>query len=494
VSLESIHNTGMKRSTVLILAGLSILSVLTYLLVSRIYFRIGFPLDDSWIHQTYARNLARSGEWAFLPGQPSGGSTSPLWTMILSIGYLIHISPYGWTFSMGILILWGIAYLAEVTVRSQVASYRSTFPWIGCLIVFEWHLTWAAASGMETLLFSAVVMWVLFSLIEENPKYFKIGILIGIGIWLRPDGLTLLGPACFVGILNKSPIKRRINNIGRILLGFGGLFSLYLLFNLALTDNSWPTTFYAKQAEYMSLLDLSFVGRIGKLSVQLIIGVGSILLPGYILTMVKAIRKQMWGFLAGLLWLLGVLGLYAWRLPVIYQHGRYVIPCMLVFFTFSCIGMMDYLQRSYQGWRWVMKNTWKITVVSILIIFWGYGSFVYSRDVAFIESEMVDTANWVNKNLPADTLVAAHDIGALGYFGNYEIIDLAGLISPEVIPFLRDETRLADYLDAIKVDYLITFPDWYPELTRDLLEVFSTHGRFAPAMGGENMVIYRWLH
>ena len=37
-----------------------------------------FPLDDSWIHQTYGRNLALNGEWAFLPGKPSAASTSPL--------------------------------------------------------------------------------------------------------------------------------------------------------------------------------------------------------------------------------------------------------------------------------------------------------------------------------------------------------------------------------------------------------------------------------
>ncbi|MFN8564456.1 MAG: hypothetical protein U0703_23200 [Anaerolineae bacterium] len=50
-----------------------------------------FPLDDSWIHQTYGRNLAEYGEWAFLPGVASAASTSPLYTVVLSVGYRLGI-------------------------------------------------------------------------------------------------------------------------------------------------------------------------------------------------------------------------------------------------------------------------------------------------------------------------------------------------------------------------------------------------------------------
>ena len=51
----------------------------------------GFPLDDSWIHQSYGRNLGLRGEWALIPGQPSAASTAPLYTILLSIGYVLRI-------------------------------------------------------------------------------------------------------------------------------------------------------------------------------------------------------------------------------------------------------------------------------------------------------------------------------------------------------------------------------------------------------------------
>ena len=84
-----------------ILAFAVILIAAIYLLTSRFMYAVGFPLDDSWIHQTYARNLALNGEWAFRTGIPSAGSTSPLWSALLAIGFLLNLSPYIWTFFLG---------------------------------------------------------------------------------------------------------------------------------------------------------------------------------------------------------------------------------------------------------------------------------------------------------------------------------------------------------------------------------------------------------
>ena len=137
---------------------------------------------------------------------------------------------------------------------------------------------------------------------------------------------------------------------------------------------------------------------------------------------------------------------------------------------------------------------WKTVLVTALIIFWGLGATAYSKDVAYIESEMVDTARWVSDNLQHGALIATHDIGALGYFGNHKLLDLAGLVSPQVIPIIQNINELSDYMNKENVDYLVTFPDWYPELTDKLPEVFTTNGIFTSKMGGTNMVVYKWVN
>jgi hypothetical protein len=147
--------------------------------------------------------------------------------------------------------------------------------------------------------------------------------------------------------------------------------------------------------------------------------------------------------------------------------------------------------RNQSIWR-PISRTWAISIGVVLVIFWVIGGRAYVRDVAIIETEMVAAAKWIEANTPYEALIAGHDIGALGYYGDRHIIDLAGLISPEVIPFIRDEDALAEFLYAKEASYLITFPGWYPKLIEHGDEIFSTLGVYSPEAGGENMHIYRW--
>lgn len=482
----------MSKKDLWMIAAASILMALIYLLASKLVYGIGFPLDDSWIHQTYARNLAEHGEWAFRPGVKSAGSTSPLWSALLSIGFLIGLSPYIWTFFLGTVIIFSLATICEWAVRNLIATYRPKLPWVAFFIVFEWHLSWAAMSGMETLLHGLIVTSILILLMTNTPRYLTLGLLTGLATWVRPDGLTLLGPVFLFILFCEEDTESKLKAAGRYLIGFGSLFIPYLLFNLYIGGTPMPNTFYAKQAEYAAWQDKSIFSRLGQLSIQLLAGPAIAILPGILIWIFLAVKKRLWGSLAAILWCFGYLTMYVLRLPV-YQHGRYIMPAMPVFFLFGLLAFFNFNQSKIFGrYHWIAQTFWHASTLMILVSFVFVGSNAYAQDVAIIESEMVVTAKWVSENLPKDSLLAVHDIGALGYFDDHELVDLAGLISPEVIPFIRDEEQIASYLNNKGADYLIAFPDFYPLLTQNAEVVFASGSQITILLGEKNMTVYRW--
>ncbi len=482
-----------KARSLLFIAVVAALSIAIYLVASLMTYRVGFPLDDAWIHQTYARNLAHRGEWSFLPGRPSAGSTSPLWSALLALGYLLRLSPLGWTWFLGFVILSGIGFTG-MRIYQAIIGEQSQWPiYAAIFLMIEWHIVWAAVSGMETALFILFVLWVANRLLEGDQGWLSTGFLVGLSIWVRPDGLSLLGPALFTLVLIKGSRRKKILSLLSFLLGFGLIFAPYLLWNRLLDGSWWPNTYYAKQAEYAVELQDPLWRRIMEQAMQPMIGAGVLLAPGFVLSMLALLRKQRWAALSIGIWFMGFLVLYALRLPVTYQHGRYVMPAMAIYFLFGLAGMANWYSQGLRTWRKrVVGRTWVSSTALVAICFWFIGARAYGRDVAFIESEMVVVARWVASYTEDQAVIAAHDIGALGYYGGRTLIDLAGLISPEVVPFIRDEAKLKEYLDQRRADYLVTFPGWYPNLIKGLTPLFTTGGDFSQAFDGENMVVYLW--
>lgn len=477
----------------LLIAVLAAFSLLTYLAASYKTGQIGFPLDDAWIHQTYARNLAQLGEWSFVPHQPSAGSTSPLWTCLLAPGYSLGISPFFWTFFLGWLLLTCLGLVGMRIFRRVFPQHPVGEMGAGVILVAEWHLVWAASSGMETLLFALLILLVFDSLLQEQPVWLVVGLLIGTCIWIRPDGLTLAGPALFVIILRPFSWRNRLAAGLKILFGVLALAIPYLFFNLALSGAWWPNTFFAKQAEYGILRQVPIQFRIVQEAGLMLVGVGAVLLPGLIILVVRSVRRLEWEILSALIWLMGFILVYAARLPVTYQHGRYIIPAMPIYFLLAYLGFISWFNgREPVFWKRIFGRVW---VVSCGIVLWGFfilGARSFANDVGLINSEMVRAALWISENTEVHTVIAAHDIGALGFYGNRSILDLAGLVTPDVIPIIRDESRLAQFIDVHAASYLVTFPGWYPELTERREPIFCTAGYFSPAQGGENMCVYRW--
>ncbi|HLB65813.1 MAG TPA: hypothetical protein VJJ46_13300 [Anaerolineales bacterium] len=484
----------LRRYASIAAIGLSAVSLGGYLWFSLETYGLGLPLDDAWIHQTYARNLAERGEWAFLPGEPSAGSTAPLWAALLAFARVAGLGPVAATFVFGVTALALTGLICDRWLRARLPDLRISPLWVPVLVGLEWHLVWAGLSGMETLALALLTAAVLFAAEARGFPPLAVGILIGLGVWLRPDALLLALPAGVLIAVDRqhSPVERARRMVQAVL-GLSLLLLPYLAFNRSLSGEWWPSTYFAKQAEYASLRAEPLWRRFFLQLRAPLAGAGIVLAPGVVVGAAYAMRERRLERLVPLLWVGCFLGAYALRLPVVYQHGRYAMPVIPVLIVLGAEGMARWCRPgAAELGRRLASRLWLASLGMVTLVFWFIGGRAYGRDVAIIETEMVRVAHWVRENTPPDALVAAHDIGALGYYGERRLIDLAGLVSPEVIPILRDEAALAAHLQERQAGYLATFPEWYPVLTRGLTPIFSTGGAFSPAAGGENMAIYLW--
>jgi hypothetical protein len=292
---------------------------------------------------------------------------------------------------------------------------------------------------------------------------------------------------------HKRDIYQWIRGMALVAFGFTIIAGPYLLLNSVVAGSVWPNTFYAKQAEYAILRETSLITRFLEQFAQPLIGIGIVLLPGLLIAHLGKGKRSSFSLFAPILWVFAYLGSFALRLPVTYQHGRYAIPTIPVLSVIGIDGLLRWANfNSAEFIKRFISRTWLILSLAILTAFWIVGAKAYADDVAIIETEMVESAKWIAENTEVDALIAAHDIGALGYYGHREILDLAGLVSPEVIPFIRDEELLADYIQEQRANYLMTFPDWYPKLSSIGESVYQSQSQFSPEAGGENMEIFRW--
>ena len=56
-----------------------------------------------------------------------------------------------------------------------------------------------------------------------------------------------------------------------------------------------------------------------------------------------------------------------------------------------------------------------------------------------LQASLVPWGKWLRTHAPARASVATPDIGAIGFYGQRRVVDLAGLVTPEMVPYLERE-------------------------------------------------------
>jgi hypothetical protein len=223
-----------------------------------------------------------------------------------------------------------------------------------------------------------------------------------------------------------------------------------------------------------------------------------ILIPGMVVYVVDvARRRRKLLYLLPVLWGVGEIALYAAWLPLPFQHGRYVIPALPALIVAGVLGTLELVARSRSSpIPRVLSSVLALSAAAVYAVFlFGFGLSAYRLDVAVIDQEMVSQAHYIRDQLPPDELLVIHDIGAVGYFAPRPLLDIAGLISPEIIPLIdaNDVEGMWNLILERDGRYLLAFPDQVPGDDPDdprLCPLHETPGNAALIAGGMKMTLY----
>src|SRR5262245_44692440 len=193
---ENASSHGRLHRPAVLLPAAGLVASLRYLLaeIGRLRGGLGFPLDDSWIHLQFARNLAHGAGLSYNPGELVTGSTAPLWTALLALLFPLPGNVILWAKLLGVLLYlagvdatWRLA--RELDLRRGLAVLAA-----GLTLATSW-LVWSALSGMEVPLFVLLSLWGMILHLRERARPGRPPLslaVLAVAALARPEGFLLL--------------------------------------------------------------------------------------------------------------------------------------------------------------------------------------------------------------------------------------------------------------------------------------------------------------
>lgn len=453
---------GTMKMGILLLAILVVLAVFNAILYIGSTSEPGFPLDDAWIHQVYARNLGTKGTMAFINGQPSTGSTAPAWSLLLALGYVLDIPHLYWAYILGTLFAILSAVIAAL-ISNQYFGHSISPIIVAVICILEWHLAWASLSGMEITLFMFLSL-LFFYMLNRKSHPVWMGLLTGVAFLVRPESFLLAGVYGLSQLFQfKGKWKPLALKIGTFSITLILVVFPLIIFNYIHGGKPFPNTVSAKYLQYgfpwSPIKSIYFLVDVTKF---FFLGPLLLLAPFFLLMVYRVWVKKEKDLIYPLVWMGSLVGLYTFALPIIYHHGRYLMP-LLPWIAIIGVEGVNIATDRFRGMR-IFWPVYKLALMVMLVVLWINHAATYALQVNLLQESHVRIAEWIRNNTAPATVIATHDIGILGYMAEREIVDLVGLITPEVIPIMLNQNELADFTRQKGVEYLVVFSGYYQML------------------------------
>ena len=423
-----------------------------------------FPLDDAWIHLVYTRGLLTDGAPTYNAGIPEVGFSSPLWMLAAIPGYLIgqavgflplviKITSAFW----GIVAAVGAARTAVQLSRKTAAGYWTI------LLLSAWPMfSFAAASGMEVTLCTALLFWA-FSC-RFGARHRSAGALLALATLARPEAAVV--PVVFAvwEIAASSPrhaaIRRTALTIGPTVVA-GGAWTVY---NYSVSGYFLPNTFYVKA-------DAAGLHNLKALVPELLLGstpITGIVLPLLVvaalgLVVFKRAREAAGPSLlvavVGAVGLVGVLSTRRVLYNVSFYQLRYYLPFAALFIPL-CVSVL------------CNASVRRVVCVSVSAVFLIACGFTLPRSLEMyrahcdaIRALHTGPALYVKDHTPSDAAIAVEGAGAAAFFSERFVVDLNGL-NTGMIAHSKDGTGLVCALARYRPTMTVIPEKWQSRIEK----------------------------
>ena len=487
-----------------VLAALLVLATAT---LSLMYTRqragvwLSAPLDDTFIHFQYARQLARGRPLQFNDGDSrTTGASSPLYLVLLAPGWLIgfrglKLLGWAWLVNGGLHLLGGLAIFSMVVrlTRRRPLAYTAL-----CAFLLNGPLLWGVYSQMEVALFSTLILLTLHEVLRlddqqetDGPVPRRLLILGALLALTRPEGMVMAG-GLSIWLLWRhlgsgaagSPLRRLLEG-RRLAIPIGAGVALVLLY-LALTGRVATNAAVKSHLQHISSEPgryLSTTFNWLPMTVQILLEKWPRVVEPLTTTLSLAglafwtasgrLRRPGAGALV-LGWLLLLTLFYALLLARRDHHDRYYLPYwgLTVVAVWWALGALaDRLGKLAQG---------TVVVAAMLVAFtlpqtraWAARFGDNCRDLAWQHFRVAES---IERETPPETRIAVNDAGAIPYLTGRYTYDVVGLVHNAFyghrMQTPREQTAAVwETLESLSArpSYMVAYPEWIPDLHRLLL-------------------------
>jgi len=426
----------------------------------------GHASDDAYITYCYARNWMETGEFLF-NSNVSYGITAPGYAMLLGVltplGAPLGLDVPGCGSLLSILcLLYLTALLWRFTRDSSSAAIR-WLPLMTGVVLFTMPLA-LGMWGSENMVAVSLILTAAVLLFEKD-RPLSAGLVAFLGIFVRMDagiGALMIG---LVAIARYRRIPWRFGLAGVLPLAiwfpflhsqFGSILPATLEAKRLILQPGFPT-YTAQQFNYMRW-------AVSEPACWNLLGMSLLGLATAALRITRSPR--------GGAHVATVIALWVLTQEVLYRQLG--IPCgpwyhLVSLFSLLVLASTGAMTVGLFAERLIPKGVpQKVCVALLMVVALGpYGLSVFERlsdkwqqplDERF--NIYHDLGTYLRQSSEADDLIATAEIGLTAYFAERPILDLCGLVSPEVVAATQDG-KLAEYVRAQRPQYIVDNPMFY---------------------------------